>query len=418
MMADRVPGGSIVAVVATADRVAGPGREAIRPRLEAAAAVRSGRLLVVTCHRVELYVDAPDPEELASLRAIAAAEPGTRLLDGPAAARHAIALAIGLESAVLAEDEILHQLRAAVAATRERGPLGPGLEAVMTAALRAGRRARSWRPGPARSLADVAIERTLGTRRDLEGAGILIVGAGVMGTAVARSAQRRGASLRVASRRLDRAEALAADVGGSTLPFDPGPEAVGRAALVVVALAGPWSISPATVAALADGPPVVDLSQPGAVPAAARSLGARIMTIDDLAAHERGRSAARARGVGSAAGALSAGPAAGPTAASEARFRRRLVALAERTEAELAARLAERRSGDVAGALAERLEAERRAELEAFWRGRPDLEPAERAAIEAMTRHLADRFLRDPLERLGRDVDGRRGAAARELFGL
>jgi glutamyl-tRNA reductase len=418
MMADRVPGGSIVAVVATADRVAGPGREAIRPRLEAAAAVRTGRLLVVTCHRAELYVDAPDPEELASLRAIAAAEPGTRLLDGPAAARHAIALAIGLESAVLAEDEILHQLRAALAATRQRGPLGPGLEAVMTAALRAGRRARSWRPGPARSLADVAIERTLGTRRDLEGAGILIVGAGVMGTAVARSAQRRGASLRVASRRLDRAEALAADVGGSTLPFDPGPEAVGRAALVVVALAGPWSISPATVAALADGPPVVDLSQPGAVPAAARSLGARIMTIDDLAAHERGRSAARARGVGSAAGALSAGPAAGPTAASEARFRRRLVALAERTEAELAARLAERRSGDVAGALAERLEAERRAELEAFWRGRPDLEPAERAAIEAMTRHLADRFLRDPLERLGRDADGRRGAAARELFGL
>jgi glutamyl-tRNA reductase len=382
---------------------------------------------VVTCHRVELYVDAPDPEELASLRAIAAAEPGTRLLDGPAAARHAIALAIGLESAVLAEDEILHQLRAALAATRQRGPLGPGLEAVMTAALRAGRRARSWRPGPARSLADVAIERTLGTRRDLEGAGILIVGAGVMGTAVARSAQRRGASLRVASRRLDRAEALAADVGGSTLPFDPGPEAVGRAALVVVALAGPWSISPATVAALADGPPVVDLSQPGAVPAAARSLGARIMTIDDLAAHELGRGAARARGVGPAAGASSpkptagassAGPAAGPTAASEARFRRRLVALAERTEAELAARLAERRSGDVAGALAERLEAERRAELEAFWRGRPDLEPAERAAIEAMTRHLADRFLRDPLERLGRDADGRRGAAARELFGL
>jgi hypothetical protein len=35
-----------------------------------------------------------------------------------------------------------------------------------------------------------------------------------------------------------------------------------------------------------------------------------------------------------------------------------------------------------------------------------------------MTRHLADRLLREPLERLGRDTDGRDGRAIRDIFAL
>jgi glutamyl-tRNA reductase len=60
----------------------------------------------------------------------------------------------------------------------------------------------------------------------------------------------------------------------------------------------------------------------------------------------------------------------------------------------------------------------REAELAALWRRLPDLEPETRAAIEGMTRHLADRLLREPLERLGRDGDGRDGRAIRDIFAL
>jgi hypothetical protein len=35
-----------------------------------------------------------------------------------------------------------------------------------------------------------------------------------------------------------------------------------------------------------------------------------------------------------------------------------------------------------------------------------------------MTRHLSRRILRHPLERLGRDADGRGAEAARDLFAL
>ena len=65
-----------------------------------------------------------------------------------------------------------------------------------------------------------------------------------------------------------------------------------------------------------------------------------------------------------------------------------------------------------------RADREREAELAALWRRFPDLEPEARDAIEGMTRHLADRLLREPLERLGRDPDGRDERAVRDIFAL
>ena len=53
-----------------------------------------------------------------------------------------------------------------------------------------------------------------------------------------------------------------------------------------------------------------------------------------------------------------------------------------------------------------------------LWRRLPDLDPEARDAIERMTRHLAERLLRDPLERLGRDTTGSTEQAVRDLFAL
>ena len=72
----------------------------------------------------------------------------------------------------------------------------------------------------------------------------------------------------------------------------------------------------------------------------------------------------------------------------------------------------------MAEALVERSDREPEAELAALWRRLPDLEPAARDAIEGMTRHLAERLLREPLERLGRDADGSNERAVREIFAL
>ena len=71
-----------------------------------------------------------------------------------------------------------------------------------------------------------------------------------------------------------------------------------------------------------------------------------------------------------------------------------------------------------AEALINHADREREAELAALWRRLPNLEPETRDAIDGMTRHLASRLLREPLERLGRDSDGRDERAVRDIFSL
>jgi glutamyl-tRNA reductase len=303
-------------------------------------------------------------------------------------------VAVGRDSVVVGEDQILHQLRASVDAARAAGTLDPALERLFASALQAGRRARSWRQGPPRSLADVAlasIEQQVGP---IGGRDLLVVGAGKMGRLAARAAVAAGAFVAVANRSADRAVALAASAGARIEEFDPEAR-IGGFAGVVVALAGPWPIGAATIDALArSGTVVVDLSVPAAVPVSlGEILGERLITADALALADIGPSAHD----GSAA---------------------RLDALLERSTAEFVAWLQGRDGRAAAEALVQLADRAREAELAALWRRLPDLEPETRDAIEGMTRHLADRLLREPLERLGRDGDGRDGRAIRDIFAL
>lgn len=351
----------------------------------------SEALLLETCHRVEGYLMATN--ELVEPRSWL--PDGGRLLVGEAAVRHAIAVAVGRDSVVVGEDQVLHQLRQSVDRARRDGGLDPILERLFALALRTGRRARSWRHGPARSLADVAlaaIERQHGSIRGRE---VLVIGAGRMGRLAARAVVAAGASLSIGNRSLDRAHAIADQTGGRVEGFDPGPR-IARFAGVVVALGGPWTIGAPTARTLvASSTTLVDLSVPTAVDAGvAAALGPRFMSADALVVAEAGR------------------------AAPDDRLLGRLDVLVDAAAAEFCDWLEVREGRAAAEALTERAERERQAELDELWRVLPDLEPAARDSIERMSRHLARRLLREPLERLGRDSDGRVEQAARELFAL
>src|SRR6266540_4286062 len=166
-------------------------------------------LTLETCHRVEAYLTSADDAECLAM----AIPAGGRALTGEQAVHHAMTVAVGRDSVVVGEDQILHQLRATVDAARAGGTLDPTLERLFALALQVGRRARSWRQGPARSLADVAlasIEHQVGLLRGRE---VLVVGAGRMGRLAARAAVASGASVAVANRSADGAEALAAAAG-------------------------------------------------------------------------------------------------------------------------------------------------------------------------------------------------------------
>ena len=388
--------GAVVALVTHARHVPAVERASFRTSLDRAFGRHA--LILETCHRVEGYVATGDDLESVALALERPA--GGELLTGEVAVRHAVTVAVGRDSVVVGEDQILHQLRATVDAARADGNLDPGLERLFALALQAGRRARSWQPGRRPSLADVAvdtIERRAGTVRGRE---ILVVGTGRMGRLSAKAALAAGALVAVANRTPEGAETLAASVGARVERFDPGAR-VGRFAGVIVALAGPWPVGPSTIDGLAaSATVVVDLSVPAAVPPnVPEILGARLVTADALA---RPDADAHPHSPGDSLDASLA----------------RSDALIDSTVTQFLEWEARAAGRSAAEALVLHADREREAELAALWRRLPDLDPDVRVAIEGMTRHLAGRLLRGPLERLGRDSDGTDGQTVRDLFAL
>jgi len=383
--------GAILALVAHARQVPAVERERFAARLRDK---HAGRAVVLeTCHRVEGYLVRPDNPD--RLRRELSLPPGGASLMTEDAVRHAIAVAVGRDSVVIGEDQILHQLRESIETARTAGTLDPVLERLFALALQAGRRARSWRQGPQRSLADVALSVIERQGGPLRGRAVLVVGAGRMGGLAARAAVAAGASVSVANRSPESAQSLALATGARVAAFDPGAP-VSEFGAVMVALGGPWPIAEITINALvASAAIVVDLSVPASVPEALpEALGSRFASADTLALADPD-----------------------PTTRQDG-SRARVDALVERTTIEFLHWLKGRDGRAIANALVKHADQEREAELAALWRRLPDLPPETRGAIEEMTRHLAARLLREPLERLGRDIDGRDERAVRDLFAL
>jgi glutamyl-tRNA reductase len=372
------------ALVARAPAVAAPEREEFG-RLVADGASR-GAVVLRTCHRVELIGMQSALDPLAGR-----APSGTLCYTGNAALTHVIRLAVGLESVVVGEDQVLHQLRLAVQAARERGGLPGELDHLLDAALRAGRRARSWLPSRGGGLAELALRRV--AHMSARGP-VLVVGAGDMGRRAARALVARGSQVLVASRTIERAAVLAGEVGGRAVAFDPGPEELDAVAGVFVALAGSWPVGAASAASLLRREAwVADLSAPPAIEARiATALGRRLLTVDMLAQ-----------------------PIETQLSASMAK---RLEELAAATLADFLAWHDRRDRRAVSKALAERASKVEATELAALWARLPALAPGDRRQVERMAGRLAHRLLQEPFEQLDRDADGRRAVAVRDLFRL
>jgi glutamyl-tRNA reductase len=203
---------------------------------------------------------------------------------------------------------------------------------------------------------------------------------------------RRGAHVLIANRHPDRAAALAFDVAGELAVY--GPDALlPRVDGVLLAISGPWRLSPSARADLiAADIPVVDLSAPPALdPRLRLALGPRYTSVDDLARGSRQELALR--------------------------MRRRL----ERTLREAEARFERWHRAQAVvpaiRALRDRAEQHRVEELERLFR-RADLPDHQRELVEQMSRRLVAGLLHEPLVTLREDADGELERAARALFWL
>lgn len=226
-------------------------------------------VLLETCHRVELYGFGAMPE----------LEAHTNVETGDDAVRHLMRVAAGLDSAIIGEDEVLHQVRAALSAARASRPLDRRVHRLFETAIAAGRRARAGRTASSGNLAQKAVA-WLQQRSALSGRTVLVAGAGRMGSSLAHSARLAGADVTIASRDSNRASRLAQVYGGRGVDLSRGAELARKTAGIAIALGGVWrELQPQTGAL----PPVADISAPSAVPTEVRAqLNGGFLGIDDL----------------------------------------------------------------------------------------------------------------------------------------
>lgn len=189
-------------------------------------------VVVSTCNRTEVYVSGPQLplKQVALDRLCGVSQACLEDLDGSAyyreddeAVRHLFSVASSLDSMVLGEAQILHQLKSAYQVAEDAGATGVILNTLMRRSFKVGKRVRSeTKIGESSlSVASVSVDLVLSVFGFLTGRVVLVVGAGDMAELVVTHLRANGAHrFRVANRTFERAVDLAERFGGEAVRYE------------------------------------------------------------------------------------------------------------------------------------------------------------------------------------------------------
>ena len=375
-------------------------------------------VVLSTCNRIEIYAFAErfhggyqDVREfLAQQAGLAPEEVADHLYahHDTEAVRHLFSVAAGLDSAVVGEHEVLGQVRDAWEAARDEGTVGASLGGLFRHALETGKRART-ETSIARGIASVsqaAVALAADRIGGIAGRTVLVIGAGEMAEGTVKSLAKAGAAeVLVANRTWERAVALASACNGHAVPLDQLSGALARVDMLVTTTGAQTLIlEAADLDALATDRAgrdlvIVDVAVPRDVdPSARRIPGVTLLDMDDIGSFiDKGLEGRN----------------------NEVESVRTIVdAEVDRYQAMVSAREVAPLISDLrAGA-----EVVRTAELERYAAKLAALEPAERAAVEALTKGIVNKLLHEPTIRLkdatGRARGDRLAESLRDLFDL
>jgi len=208
-------------------------------------------VIVSTCNRSEIYGVSDGSETNAHLTRLISewrgldpreAEAGSFYREGGDAARHLFRVAAGLDSLALGESEVLGQVRTALRLAREAGATRAVLHRMFETAVSAGKRVRTETEIARHPLSVPSIGFELATKvfGDMAERTVLVLGAGETGTLFAEQAAGAGVrDVRVANRHRERAEALAARIRATVVPWEDLPRALPEADVVVGTTSSP-----------------------------------------------------------------------------------------------------------------------------------------------------------------------------------
>ncbi len=258
-------------------------------------------VILSTCNRVELYASTKLEPRLACdrLTEFLVANRGyvrplvseLYAMHEPESVEHLFRVACGLDSMVLGETEIFGQLKRAYAIALQHGHTGPCLNKVFQYAFNVGKFVRTHtniQRGNV-SVASVAVELAEKIFASLRGKTVLVIGAGDTGEKAARALLSRGARCIITNRSSDRAQALAAQLGGHAILFEQWGDLFDEIDIVISSTGAPYYIlERSQLEALMKhrhGKPLllIDVAVPRDIDPAANLLeGVFLFNIDDL----------------------------------------------------------------------------------------------------------------------------------------
>ncbi|MGA2368036.1 MAG: glutamyl-tRNA reductase [Dehalococcoidia bacterium] len=371
-------------------------------------------IILSTCNRTEIYTSGSDSAvlEKAGLRflgSLTGDEGGAcadciYILKNIEAAKHLFRVAAGLESMVVGEYEILGQVGQALDAAAKAGMADLLLNHVFQGAIQAGRRVRE-ETGISRnalSISSIAVNLAEEALGKLSGRTMLVIGAGEAGRLVVKVARDRGVSrIAVASRTHQRAAALVQKVGGTPVGLDCLPQELSTADIVVTCAGAPHRMLGTDQIEKAmqsrEGRPIViiDIALPRNVdPEVGNITNVSLRNIDDLTSIYETNREGRLNEIGMAEG------------------------IVEDEMMRLAAWWKALEVRPLVSALMAKAEEIRDRQFGKTLRKLRPLSAEEQESLEAMTKSIVNKILKDPIQYLKADGDGEHARLIGELFQL
>ncbi len=233
-------------------------------------------VIVRTCNRFEAYMATQDNRTVTTylenvIRSLVPSSNISYILEDMDSIKHLFRVVCGLDSLIVGEDQIQHQVRECYFKARDEGHVNGMLSRLFDKAIIVGKRVRSETElnKGAVSVGSASVELAESKIGELSGKAITILGAGDMASVIAKNLIGKNiGTVFVSNRTYSRALELADELGGSAVSMDRMQDAIADSDLVLVATGAPHTVlhKPTIVAAMAKRPDrkllVIDVSIP------------------------------------------------------------------------------------------------------------------------------------------------------------
>ena len=240
-----------------------------------------------TCNRYEYFLYAEDYNELD----LDCENKYVIIQYSDEAVLHLFRMTSGLESMIIGEDQILGQVKDAKLKSEREGHCGNKLDAVFTKAIHVGQVVRNKTKinQGSISIGSAAVDLAEENLGDLQDKNVLVIGAGKMGTLVAKAlAEKNLKAIFVANRTYYKAIRLAEELDGEAILFDNLEEKLLNADLVISSTGAPHAIiNKARLLKVFDEKipkkmVFIDIANPRDIEEDVKEIGIDLFNIDDL----------------------------------------------------------------------------------------------------------------------------------------